>query len=117
MGTRGSGQRKPRDWLYSGECARTQVISSLQWDGGVNLVSYSWIFFSLFLVIAWGYPTPLKHRSYKKRKENDSLERPLSFKAKEVNLNPETQEPCNHRVAWSACNWDYSIRSDHSPIP
>lgn len=84
----------PHDWLDSGKCPRTQVISSLQWDGGVSLVSYGWIFFlSPLLVIAPGYPTPLKHRSYKKRKENDSLEQPLSFKAKEVNLNPKPRSP------------------------
>lgn len=50
-------------------------------------------FLSLLLVIVPGYPTPLKHRSYKKRKENDSLELPLSFKAKEVNLNPKPRSP------------------------
>lgn len=60
MGTRGSGQRKPRDWLYSGECARTQVISSLQWDGGVNLVSYGWIFFFSILGHCMGLPDPLE---------------------------------------------------------
>lgn len=81
------------DWLDSGECPRMQVISSLQWDGGVSLVSYGWIFLSLLLVIALGYPTPLKHRSYKKRKENDSLAQPLSFKAKKVNLNPKPRSP------------------------